>query len=232
MIQIRQITNPLDPAIGKFGKLQRQVYFEADMLIPPTVIRAILGLGVAGRSNFLVVAEEAGEVLGGTFFHYLKQPNSGFSSFMGIAVQARGQGITRKLHQARFEVLDKAAGGAVNGIFIDVVDPERMSAEELEEERQVNSDPVHRRQAFQALGFRKVNLRYEQPVGGPGGGPVTNMDLLYCPRQPGDSIPTALVLETMQAYWSPWLGASRAKREVDKLRKRAGGEALALLSAV
>lgn len=232
MMQVRQVTNPLDPAIGKFGRLQRQVYFEADMLIPPTVIRAILGLPMVGRGNFLVVAEDGDKLLGGTFFHYLKQPNTGFSSFMGITPGARGQGIARKLHQARFEVLDKAAGGKVEGLFIDVVAPERMSTQELAQEQQVGSDPLHRRQAFQALGFRKVNIRYEQPVGGPGGGPVTNLDLLYCPREPSARIPTELVLQTMLAYWSPWLGAARAKREVNKLRERAGGEELALLPAV
>lgn len=88
------------------------------------------------------------------------------------------------------------------------------------------------------------------------GSPVTNLDLLYCPREPAETVPTervletegaslqkaseialpytslSLVLETMRAYWTPWLGASRAKREVEKLRRRAGGEVLRLLPAV
>ncbi|MER3462783.1 MAG: hypothetical protein C4342_07345 [Armatimonadota bacterium] len=153
--------------MGAFGKLQRQVYFGSEMLIPPTVIRALLGVPMSGRSNFLVVAEQDGTVVGGTFFRYLKKPNTGFSSFMGIAHAVRGKGIARQLHEARFAVLDEAAGGRVEGIFIDVVAPERLSAEELRGERSVGSDPVQRRQAFAALGFRRVDLRYEQPVGGP-----------------------------------------------------------------
>jgi len=247
MTQVRQVTNPLDPAIGAFGKLQRQVYFESDMLIPPTIIRAMLGLPTSGRSNFLVVAEQGRQVVGGTFFHYMKKPNTGFSSFMGIAPAARGQGLARKLHQARFAVLDEAAGGRVEGIFIDVVAPERLTKEELEAEHRVGSDPLHRRQAFAALGFRQVDIRYEQPVGGPPpperergrvdalnlmGGPVTNLDLLYCPHQPAQTIPTERVLETMGAYWTPWLGVGRAKREVEKLRQRAGGAELRLLPVV
>lgn len=231
MLEVRQVTSPLDPAIGKFGQLQRRVYFEPDMLIPPGVIRAMVSVPLAARGNFLVVAEEGGEVLGGTLFHYMARPNTGFSSFMGVAPEARGRGLARRLHEARFAVLDAAAKGRVNGVFIDVVAPERMSAAELEAERRVGSDPVQRRRVFQALGFRKVDLRYEQPVGGPGGGPVTNLDLLYCPREPAETVATGLVLETLRAYWTPWLGPSRARREVEKLRQRAGGDVLRLLPA-
>lgn len=230
MLEVRQVTNPLDPAITAFGWLQRQVYFEADMLIPPTVIRAMLGVPMRGRGNFLVVAEEEGTVVGGTFFHYLRKPNTGFSSFMGVAPGSRGKGLARQLHQKRFAVLDAAAGGGVEGVFIDVVAPERLTPEELEAERRVGSDPVGRRQAFAALGFRRVAIRYEQPVGGLNGGPVTNLDLLYCPHERVETVPTARVLETLRAYWGPWLGAAWAGREVEKLRQRAGGPELQLLS--
>lgn len=231
-MRVRQVTSPLDPAIGRFGAMQRQIYFEADMLIPATLIRAMLGVPMTGRSNFLVVAEEGEELLGGTFFHHMVRPNTGFSSFMGILPKARGKGIARKLHQARFEVLDAAAGGRVNGVFIDVVAPERMSPQEIADEKRVDSDPVHRRLAFNALGFCKVEIAYRQPVGGPNGGPVINLDLLYCPREPSESVSTELVLETLRAYWTPWLGKGRAGREVQRLRELAEGEVLRLVSAV
>lgn len=252
-VAVRQVTSPLDPAIGAFGRLQRQVYFESEMLIPPTIIRAMLGVPMTGRGNFLVLAEQDGEVIGGTFFHYMRRPNTGFSSFMGIAQSSRGQGVARKLHQARFAVLDEAAGGKTEGVFIDVVAPERLTPKEIADEHKVGSDPVHRRQVFAALGFRRVDIRYEQPVGGPPppsrppspngerveaddlnrmGWPVTNMDLLYCPRQPAETVPTERVLGTMRAYWTPWLGVGRAEREAEKLRERAGGAELRLLPAV
>lgn len=232
MIQVRQVTNPLDAAIAKFGKLQRSVYFDADMLIPASIIRVMIGAGIAGRSNFLVVAEEGKSLLGGTLFHLMHASGCGFSSFMGIDAKHRGKGIARLLHQERFRVLDEAAGQPVHGVFIDVVAPERLNAEELEDEHKVGSDPTVRRAVFQKLGFRKVAIRYEQPVGGPDGGPVTNMDLLFCPHTPTEQIPTDWVLKTMQAYWTPWLGIARAKREVGKLKTWAGGDWLSLESSL
>lgn len=232
MIEVRRVTNPLDPVIGAFGKLQRRVYFEADMLMPASVIRMMLGVPMVGRSNFFLVVEEDGELLGGTVFHYFAKPNTGLSSFMGVAPQARGRGVARKLHEARFATLDEAAGGKVEGVLIDVVNPSRLTPEELEAERRVGFDPVTRRKIFQALGFRQVDVEYQQPVGGPGGGPVTNMDLLYCPHQPAETVPTRLVVETLRAYWTPWLGPGAAGRHAEALRKRAKGEVLALLPPI
>ncbi|MDX2003651.1 MAG: GNAT family N-acetyltransferase [Meiothermus sp.] len=228
---IRQVTNPLDPAIKKFGALQRQVYFEADLLIPASVIGLMIAGPMSGRSNFLLVAEEGQELLGGTLFHLMAKANCGFSSFMGVDRAHRGQGLARRLHQARFEVLDRAAGRPVNGLFIDVVAPGRMSAEELEAEHRVGSDPTQRRATFQRLGFRKVNLAYEQPVGGANGGPVTNMDLLFCPREERREVPLEWVLGTLEGYWGGWLGAGRTKRALERLRSQAEGPRVALLSA-
>src|SRR5262249_38659915 len=101
---------------------------------------------------------------------------------------------------------------------------------ELEHDREVGSDPFVRRRIFAHLGFRQVDIRYEQPVGGPDGGPVIFLDLLYCPRKPADTVPTTLVLATMRAYWGPWL-RGQVERHVAELERRAGGRAeLALLS--
>lgn len=103
-----------------------------------------------------------------------------------------------------------------------------MSAAELERD----TDPWGRRRAFERLGFRQVDIRYEQPVGGPNGGPVTILDLLYCPHEPATSVATKLVVDTMRAYWSPWLSKS-AERNARELEQRAhGAERLALISPV
>jgi GNAT superfamily N-acetyltransferase len=224
-MEIRRITNPIDPAVTAFVNLQNSVYFDPDALIPAGAIRMMLSIPMTGRRNFLIIAEEAGKLLGGVIFHYLKKPNVGFSSFMGTSLEARGKGVGRKLHEARFAALDEAAGGKVHGVFLDSVAPERLTQEELEAERRVNSDPVARRDIFQHLGFRKVAIRYEQPVGGPDGGPVTNMDLLFCPHDSGvESIPTDVVVETMQGYWMPWLGPIAAKHHAKMLKSWAKGE--------
>jgi hypothetical protein len=98
-----------------------------------------------------------------------------------------------------------------------------MDAAELESERRVGMDPFARGVIFQHLGFGRVDIRYEQPVGGPNGGPVTKLDLLYCPQQPAHTVPTLYVVATMRAYWSGWLGPERAAFFAQQLEQRANG---------
>ncbi len=226
MITVREVVDPHDAAIAGFGQMQTAAYFAPETLIPARYIPQFLdGAGqTSARRNFLVVAELDGRVVGGTLFHWLADAGSGFSSFLGVDRNLRRQGIGRKLHEARLSVLDRAASPCRPGVFIDVVSPTRLPPEELAREKQVGSDPWQRRRALAHLGFRQVDVRYEQPVGGPNGGPVTILDLLYCPRQPADSVPTALVATTMRAYWTPWLGDAEASRHARELESRALGQ--------
>jgi len=231
-LTVREVVDPHDAAIAGFGLMQRAAYFAPETLIPAQYIPQMLdGSAQTGsRRNFLVVAELDGRVVGGTLFHWLADARSGFSSFLGVDRGLRRQGIARRMHAERFKILDRAAGGQAPGVFIDVVNPHRLSAAELAREKAVGSDPWARRQAFAQLGFRQVDIRYEQPVGGPNGGPVTILDLLYCPRVPADSVSTALVVATMQAYWSPWLGKT-ARHHARELESRAhGASSLALIA--
>jgi GNAT superfamily N-acetyltransferase len=225
---IREVTDPADPAIEGFGLVQNAAYFAPETLIPARYIPQMLG-GTASRSNHLLVAEEDGRVVGGVLFHHLGAANVGFSSFMAVAREHRGRGIARRLHERRFDVLDAAAGKPVPGVFIDVVAPERLTSRDLERESQAGSDPRARRDTFAALGFRQVDVRYEQPVGGPNGGPVTNMDLLFCPRDPVEEIPSDWVAATLREYWRGWLGEDAATRHARALRKRMPEEMVALL---
>lgn len=229
MLEPRRVISPDDPAIAGFGRLQAATYFEPDMLIPPQYIASMLGWSDARRQNALIVLEDAGEVVAGTLFHYLARVQVGFSSYLAVARERRGQGLARRLHEARNATLEAMSNGAYQGVFIDVVNPTRLNARELEEERSVGSDPVTRLKAFSSLGFKRVDVKYEQPVGGEDGGPVTNMDLLFCPRASVDSVPTALVVDTMREYWTPWLGQGRAERAARELEARAGGDGLRLL---
>jgi GNAT superfamily N-acetyltransferase len=222
---IREVDDPHDAAIAGFGQMQQAAYFAPETLIPARYIPQLLLEETGARRNFLVVAELGGRVVGGCLFHWLADAGSGFSSFLGVERTLRRQGIARQLHEKRFSVLDHAAGGQAPGVFIDVVNPIRLPRAELERERKAGSDPFDRRRAFAHLGFRQVSIRYEQPVGGPNGGPVTILDLLFCPRQPIDAVPTGLVVATMQAYWSPWLGKTEARRHARELESRAHGAA-------
>lgn len=245
-IQIRRVTDPNDPAIAAFGTLQDRIYFEPEMLIPARYIVHLLQDNGGARQNVLLLAEEhdpdgkLGELLGGTLFHLLPEAGTGFSSFLGVDPSARGRGVARRLHTARWQALQNASGDKCQALFIDVVNPVRESADQREQERLAGSDATARRQTFHALGFRTVDLAYEQPVGGDhpeleGGGPVTDMDLLaYVPTgqvsdgQP-ETISAALVGATMQAYWTPWLGQAQAERAALKLQ--AGQTEVRLLPA-
>jgi GNAT superfamily N-acetyltransferase len=229
-VEIREVTDPEDPAIAGFGAMQSAAYFAPETLIPAQYIPRLLAGEIDPRRNFLIVAERAGGVVGGALFHWLADAGSGFSSFLGVARECRRQGIARRLHDERFRILDRAAGGQVPGVFIDVVNPTRLSKAELERERRAGSDPWDRRRAFEHLGFKQVDIRYEQPAGGPGGGPVTILDLLYCPHAPSapQTVATRLVVDTMRAYWSAWLRESAA-RHARELEARAHGAAQLLL---
>jgi GNAT superfamily N-acetyltransferase len=222
-VVVRQVTDPHDPAIEGFGVMQTAAYFAPETLIPAQYVPRLLAFEPAEpRHNFLLVAEAGERVVGGALFHWLADAGSGFSSFLGVAREFRRQGIARRLHEERFRILDRAAGGPLPGVFIDVVNPTRLSKEELERERRVGSDPWDRRRAFEHMGFKQVDIRYEQPVGGPNGGPVTILDLLFCARTPQSTVSTRLVVATMRAYWSGWLGAA-AERHAHELEARAGG---------
>jgi GNAT superfamily N-acetyltransferase len=232
---LREIHDPNDPAIADFGEMQVRAYFAPETLIPAEYIPQMLADAgeTPGRRNHLLVAESDGRVIGGALFHWLATPRVGFSSFMGVKRAFRGRGIARQLHEERFRILDRDAGGRAPGVFIDVVNPTRLSEAELQREGEAGTDPWVRRKVFEHLGFGQVDIRYEQPLGGPGGGPVTILDLLFCPRDPTDSIPTALVVATMRAYWGGWLGDARAAGYAAELEARAGGATqLALLSPV
>ncbi|MFZ5815251.1 MAG: GNAT family N-acetyltransferase [Bacillota bacterium] len=230
-LRIRRVTDPADPAIAAFGELQERVYADPDLLIPPQYLPVMLARQSADRLNLMLVAELQGRVVGGVVFHCFPPVRTGFSSFMAVAPEERGRGLARRLHEARFAALDAAAGerGPVHGLFIDVVAPERLSPVELEQERAVGSDPVARRAIFHRLGFRRVDVAYFQPAEGSGGEPITSMDLLYCPREGAEWVETELVVGTMQAYWTPWLGRAAAERNAAELRRRCGGERVRLL---
>jgi GNAT superfamily N-acetyltransferase len=234
MLELRRVTDGNDPAILGFGRLQTATYFEPDMLIPAQYIARMLGWNDNRRQNVLLVIEDStlesqNQVVAGTLFHHFTQPHSGFSSYLAVASPYRSQGLARRLHDARLEVLMELSNNTLEGVFIDVVNPARLSAEELGAEHAIGSDPTHRLKAFSKLGFKRVNVRYEQPTGGADGGPVTNMDLLFCSRVAVESVSAQLVADTMKSYWLGWLSEARAEREAQALRTRAGGERIALL---
>src|ERR1051326_7585686 len=130
-VRIREVIDPNDPAIEGFGRMQTAAYYAPETLIPASYVPRMLASETGTRRNFLIVAEAEDRVVGGALFHWLAEAGSGFSSFLGVERAWRGQGIARAMHEERFRVLDRAAGGHDVGVFIDVVNPTRMSTREL-----------------------------------------------------------------------------------------------------
>ncbi|GAA0506304.1 GNAT family N-acetyltransferase [Deinococcus depolymerans] len=221
---LRHVTDPSDPAIAAFGRVQEASYYAPDMLIPPEVFGQLITRRGPQREDRLLVAQTPeGEVLGGTLYALLPLPGelrgAGFNSFMAVTRAARGLGVGRALHG---ETLRVVRGAGLAGMFADSVHPARQSGEDRAAEAATGVDPVQRRAALHALGLRTVDLPYWQPVGGPDGGPLTDLDLLYQPVHPAPTVPLALVTGVLRAYWTGWLGAERAQTEAQALAARAG----------
>lgn len=227
-VRVRRVTDPQDPALAAFGEIQERSYYAPETLIPPAAFgRLVVGGGRGPRRDRILVAQDpAGRVLGGTVYHLL--PQAGFSSFLAVAPEARGQGVAHALNAARLE--DVRAHGLA-GLFADSVFAGRQSPEARAAEARIGTDPQARRRALHALGYRTADLPYWQPVGGEGGGPVTDLDLLFHPLGGADTVPTALVAATLEAYWSGWLGRERARQEAEALAQRTGQERVRLLPA-
>ncbi|SEJ41336.1 hypothetical protein SAMN04488058_107138 [Deinococcus reticulitermitis] len=225
---LRRVTAPADPALAAFGRVQAASYSAPEQLIPPQAFAPLLSRRSPEREDRLLVAEDAqGEVIGGTLYALLPEAGAGFNSFMAVSESARGSGVARALQRRTLADL-RAVGLA--GMFADSVHPSRQSPEEREAEARFGTDPALRRQKLHALGLRTVDLPYWQPVGGPDGGPLKDLDLLYAPQDAADTVPLALVTATLHAYWRPWLGEKRAAQEARALAERAGHlEAVPLL---
>lgn len=221
---LRHVTDPDDPAIAAFGRVQEASYYAPEMLIPPEVFAQLVTRRSPEREDRLLVAQtQGGEVLGGTLYALLPLPGSlrgaGFNSFMAVTRAVRGLGVGRALHDETLRVVRESG---LAGLFADSVHPSRQSAEDRAAEAATSVDPAGRRAALHALGLRTVDIPYWQPVGGPDGGPLTDLDLLYQPACPSQTVPLALVTGILRAYWTGWLGQERAQAEARALAERAG----------
>jgi GNAT superfamily N-acetyltransferase len=226
-VRVRRVTDPHDPALAAFGRIQEASYYAPDMLIPPEAFGSLLRGASRDREDRILVAETPrGEVLGGTVYSLLPRTGLGgaaFNSFLGVSPAAQGRGVGRAVWQQALEDV-RAAGLA--GMFADSVYGERQTAEERAAEARTGTDPVTRRRALHALGLRTVDVPYWQPVGGPDGGPLKDLDLLYQPAARdvagGDTVALDLVTAALRSYWRGWLGQDCAEREARALAERAG----------
>ena len=114
LLTVRRVTDPHDPALAAFGHLQEEVYYAPDMLIPPAAFPRLLAGSQGEREDRILVAEQGGEVVGGTIYSLLS--GAAFNSFMGVARAAQGQGAGRALHAA--SLADVRAAGLMGQLRI------------------------------------------------------------------------------------------------------------------
>src|SRR5256885_17146282 len=102
-VVVREVTDPSDPAIAGFGRMQRAAYFAPETLIPAEYIPQMLGGGgqTGSRRNFLVVAELDGRVPGGTFFYWPGGARSSFSHLLGLGPQGGRPGVGPRIARER-----------------------------------------------------------------------------------------------------------------------------------
>ena len=105
---------------------------------------------------------KAGLLLGGTVFSYVPATNCGFSEYLVVRKERHGQGLGRRLFDARRAVLDELAqqsqAGACSGLFIEADNPERTPADLQARERETAMDALVRLQVFAHLGFLRVDI--------------------------------------------------------------------------
>jgi GNAT superfamily N-acetyltransferase len=209
---VRRVRDPDDPALLELSRLLQGTFADPDTVLELDRIQAFLAEREERpvRQFCVVVAEEAGRVIGGSVFSYVASSNCGFSEYLVVSKNRRGHGLGRRLFDARRTVLDELArknGHAeCRGLFIEADNPERTPPELQAIERETALDTRVRLQIFGHLGFRRVNIDYVQPPLGPGKQPVSYLDLLFAPWDEASpaKVPAEWVGETLCAIWGSW----------------------------
>ncbi|HLZ31716.1 MAG TPA: GNAT family N-acetyltransferase [Chloroflexota bacterium] len=232
---IRRIDDAADAALPALSRLLQTTFADPDTVLELDRIQAFLTEASPARQFCVVVAETAGEVLGGTIFSYVPQANCGFSEYLLVRKDHHGQRIGRRLFDARRAILDDLAQRShqapCNGLFIEADNPERTPPDLQARERETAIDALVRLHVFAHLGFWRVDVEYVQPPLGPDKQPVTYLDLLFAPwdaRVRGAlRLPAGWVVQTLRAIWESWAPAT-AHEASEALRARLGDTPVAL----
>lgn len=216
---IRLVSSSDTQIIAAYHSIQAQSYADLTQVPSVNALPRILSNHTRRRQNFLLVAEEHGQVIGGTMFSFFPGPRVGFSFFIGTRPDKRGQGTARALHEERVKVFAGLAGPKrrLKGIFADVLSPERASLEDIERERQLSMDPIARRIALKKLGYRQVCVDYLMPDGELGDEVNRDFDLLFCPVGGQAKIPKTLIRDTLSVIWTPWVGRHRTNELLTRM---------------
>jgi GNAT superfamily N-acetyltransferase len=236
-VAIRRLADHADPALAAFADLLQATFADPDTVLELERMQHFLVHPQPERQFSIIVAEEGGAVLGGALFSYIPATNCGFSEYLVARKAQHGQGIGRRLFDARRAILDaqarQAEQTACRGLFIEADNPRRTPTALLEQERATAIDAETRLQIFAHLGFWRVDIAYVQPPLGAGKQPVGYLDLLFAPwseevRSAG-RVPAAWVLGTLGPMWASW-APERVEADLSALRDQIGQDALPLIA--
>jgi hypothetical protein len=226
---IRRLADPLDPGLAGLARLLQASFADPDTVLELDRMQAFLTQPPAetNRHFRVLVAKDGGAVVGGSIFSYVPSTNCGFSEYLVVRKQRHGEGLGRRLFDARKTMLNELAREAgqdsCHGLFIEADSPERTPPHLQAREREMAMDAVTRLAVFAHLGFLRVELDYVQPPLGPGKQPVTYLDLLFAPWaervRAEQRVPAEWVAETLCPVWHGW-SPDDATADCKALRQR------------
>ncbi len=234
-LRVAEITRPEDARLGDLVALLERTFTDPNAVLGLDRIRQFLSDNVRGgpRLFHVLVADVATRIVGLSIFSYVPRSNCGFSEYLVVDQDLRGQGLGRMLFEKRKALLDVDAVGhghrASNGLFIEVDSPWRTPPDLLAAD---TFDAVERVRIFDHLGFRRVAIAYVQPPLAPGKAPVDHMDLLFAPwstDHPSDSMDAAWITATLEAIWSAWAPGESSVHLAQLRQQLTGGPRVALV---
>jgi GNAT superfamily N-acetyltransferase len=232
---LSEVTRPDDPRLVALSELLERTFADPDSVLGLGRIQQFLAdnTETSPRWFSVLVLEESNRVAGGSVFSYVPRTLCGFSEYLVVERESRGQGLGRKLFDRRKAILDARANGHCRGLFIEVDSPERTPPELLAAERETSLEVYQRLQLFAHLGFRRVEVAYVQPALGAGKQAVEYLDLLFSSWQipPWSVVPLEVVTQTLAPIWSAW-AAEAAVGQLEQLRRSVGSARLLSLAPI
>lgn len=211
----KEVADPGDPDIDRFAALLAATFADENIQLGGDRMRQFLAASPGpAHSVHLVLAKAGHAVVGGTLFSSVAETGAGFSEYMLLARSARGLGLSRRLFDLRREVLDRQARlwglgfPGATGLFIEVESPERTPAAYAQAEAITAMDISERRRYFHHMGFRRLDVAYQQPPLAEGKAPVDYLDLLFMPWAPDiahlDRIDPIYLVQSVAPTFERW----------------------------
>jgi GNAT superfamily N-acetyltransferase len=215
--RLKLVTAPDEPELAALSALMNRVFPDPNSVLGLDRMQEFLAANRAdaARRFCILVATDTeldGAVVAGSVFSHVVASNCGFSEYLVADRSARGQGLGRRLVDARKAVLDAEAQrhghSGCRGVFIEVDSPVRTPPELAAAESETALDAWERLRLFDHLGFRRVDAPYIQPPLAPDKQAVDYLDLLFAAwdesAATGRRIPAQWMFDTLEAIWSAW----------------------------